>query len=86
MKAFPKLKDNQVATMRTEASTGHMFDIEFNLAIDNKQEVFSICESFEEALCQINLLLAKRNDMEYVIYGINETVLKYINPYDPKEN
>jgi hypothetical protein len=84
MQAFPELKDNQVAVMRAEASTGHIVDIEFNLAINDEQEVFTIYESFEEAMYQINLMLASRNDMEYLIYGTNENVLKYINPYDEK--
>jgi hypothetical protein len=80
MEIFPMLKENQVAVMRALISTGHIVDEKFNVAVNDSQKVFTIYESFDDALSNVHLMLATRNDIEYVIYGDNEKLLKYCSP------
>ncbi len=78
MKEFPKLKENQTAILRAEISTGHVLDESFNIVVDNKQNVYTVFESVEEAINFSNKLLDEKPDIEIVIYGSEKQVLHFL--------
>jgi hypothetical protein len=80
MKKFPLLNKNQVVLVRAEVKSGHVLDEDFNLKLNDDQQVYTIFNSLTEALDMVALLLLKRNDIEYIIYGEDGEVLKYIDP------
>lgn len=79
MKAFPKLKAEQVAILRAETSTGHVLDENFELATNDEQEVYTVCESLHDAVNLVTTIMKERADIECVIYGSNKHVLKYLS-------
>ncbi len=79
MKEFPKLKKNQVVILRAEKSTGHVLDEQLEIVINDKQNVYTVFETEEEALNFSQTLLKQSQGIEIVIYGSEEQVLHFIN-------
>ncbi len=80
MKPFPILIEQEVVIVCSEASTGIVLNRDFSYALNDEQEVFTICKSFEDALSLANLIMKERENVECVIQGRNQEVLKYLNP------
>jgi hypothetical protein len=78
MRQFPDLNDDQVAIMRADSLTGHVLDESFLLAVDDCQTVYTIADSLEDAIGIVDDLKAKNANVEFVIYGKDEVVLKFI--------
>jgi hypothetical protein len=76
---FPILQENQVAVIHAEKATGHVLDLEYNLyRKDKPKSVYSIFESMQLAEQYIERIKAQRNDLEFVVYDRNESVLKIL--------
>lgn len=75
MQKFPELKNNQVALLRTDALTGHVLDEQLNVARNDEQHVYTIVNSYYEALAIAKAVMLKEKNIECVIYGKNEEVL-----------
>lgn len=81
MQNFPDIQTHQVAVLAAEVQTGHVVDVNFNIAFDDLQQVYLVYESLNEAIENINVYLKSRKDIEFVIYDSNQNVIKFINSY-----
>ena len=75
MQKFPELKNNQVALLRANSQSGHVVDEMLNLATNDEQAVYTIFNSYYEALENAKSIISKENSTECVIYGKNKEVL-----------
>ncbi len=80
MEKFPELKNNQVALLRANSLTGHVLDEILNLAVKDEQKVYTVFNSYHEALEAAKSITINDEDMECVVYGKDHEVLFYINP------
>lgn len=78
MQEFPKLQINQVALMRADKNTGIVIDENFDFALRKDQKVYSVYNSYEEALTYANRISSERINVEIVIYDHNKEVIKFI--------
>jgi hypothetical protein len=78
MQQFPDLNADQVAIMRADSLTGHVLDENFELAIDDNQIVFTTVGSLEEAMAIVKNMKTERPNIEFVIYGMDKKVLKFV--------
>jgi hypothetical protein len=79
MKKFPNLNDKQVAVVFADANTGHVLDDEFNLAINENQNVYSVFETLEDALISINQAFNININIEAIVYNQQRNVLYCLN-------
>jgi hypothetical protein len=75
MREFPELKNNQVALLRVDAETGSIIDETLNLATNDKQKVYTIFNSYYDALTIAKSIMSKEKNTECTIYGKNQEVL-----------
>ena len=80
MKNFPQLTSQQVALVRADFKTGEILDAAFSPAVNEIQEVYTIFNSQAEAVEYAKSLINDRPDIECVIQGPNEELLKYLTP------
>lgn len=79
MQTFPVLNSNQVALFRAEKKTGIILDEKFQYAINDEQSVYTIFDSFENAMLFAEKILASNGDVEIIIYSQKKDVLYYSN-------
>lgn len=77
MQAFPKLKNDQIALLRAERTTGHVVDINLSLVISEQQEVYSIFENVDLARSYITSFLKTDDRFEYVLYNKDKVVVSF---------
>jgi hypothetical protein len=82
MKEFPQLMNNQVALIRAQFSTGHVLDEKLNLATTDNQVVYTIFDDLSIATEFANKLISANDNIECIVYGKEQIVLKYIKPND----
>lgn len=75
MQKFPELKNNQVVLLRTDPQTGQVVDEMLNLVINDEQPVYTIFNSYYEAMESAKSIMSNENSTECVIYGKNQEVL-----------
>ncbi|HWZ04084.1 MAG TPA: hypothetical protein VNX40_10785 [Mucilaginibacter sp.] len=75
MQKFPELKNNQVALLRADALTGHVLDEQLKVVRNDEQHVYTVVNSYYEALGIAKAAMLKEMNIEYVIYGKNKEVL-----------
>jgi hypothetical protein len=80
MQQFPTLKDNEITLIRVEYSTGNVLDEHFKLAIRDDQPVYTIFENLEIAIMAAQKIILENSNIECVIYGKDNELLKYITP------
>jgi len=80
MENFPKLEGIQVAVIRAEVATGHMYDIDFNLVISDQQEIYSIFDSKEDAIDYIKNFIESNRKFEFTIFDKGGDLIKMITP------
>lgn len=80
MEQFPILNDNQVAILRADVNTGHIVDESYQLMLSDKQIAYTIFENYETALDFIKKELKTNNNIEFIIYGRDKVLIKYIRP------
>lgn len=80
MQQFPALKDNEVALMRAQFSTGQVLDENYNLAINDHQSVYSIFTNLDEAIIAAQKIIEENRNIECVIYGAENDFVKYVSP------
>jgi hypothetical protein len=81
MQKFPELKNSQVALLRTNSQTGLVLDEMLNLVTNDEQKVYTIFNSYYEALESAKSIMSKEeNNIECVIYGKNQEVLFTLTP------
>jgi hypothetical protein len=80
MQQFPALKDNEVALMRAQFSTGHILDENINLAINDDQPVYTIFKNLDEAIIAAQKIIEENSSIECVIYGKENAFIKYVSP------
>jgi len=78
MQSFPILKDEQVALMRADIFKGCVLDELFLVARDDKQIVYTIINSFDEAIKIANQIIKEHTDVECVIYDRSQKVLSFL--------
>jgi hypothetical protein len=64
--------------MTADSLTGHVLDEGFNLVINDSQKVYTIVESLDKALLLIESWRKERNNIEFVIYGADKKVIKFV--------
>lgn len=77
---FPTLSEKQVALVRAEFNTGIVLDEMFSYAITKEQKVYSVFDSLEEASHFAQKILSEKNDVEIIIYDLEEKLLSYLKP------
>ena len=78
MNRFTELKDNEVALLRAEHSTGIVLDEMFNRAVKDNQNVYTVFKSEKEAVAAARKMLLDKDNIEIVIYGSKEECLHYL--------
>ena len=81
MKPFPILNENEVVIVCVDTYTGKVLNDEFKYAINDEQEVYKICESFDEAVELAKSIMKERKNVECVIHGNDKQVLKHLSPF-----
>lgn len=76
--AFPELNKNQVALIRAERNTGIVLDHNLQWAEDAAQKVYTVFESLDDAINAAQNIQQEHPQVEIVIYGQEEQVLKYL--------
>jgi hypothetical protein len=64
--------------MTADSLTDHVLDEGFNLVINDSQKVYTIVESLDKALLLIESWRKERNNIEFVIYGADKKVIKFV--------
>lgn len=83
MEKFPNIQEGQVVLLRAESKTGHVLDELFNVAINETQKVFTIFDSVEDGLVAAKTILKEKGYLvECIVYGENQELIYYLNPYD----
>jgi len=77
---FPRLKDMQVALLRSEFSTGIVLNKDYNKALNDDDEVYTVFDTKEDALSYLKSVLPNKHDTEFVLYDKDQKVLQYIQP------
>jgi hypothetical protein len=80
MQSFPILKEKQVAIMRADTLKGYVLDESFAVANDDKQLVYTIINSFDEALTIANQIIKEHTNVECVIYDKDQKVVSFLRP------
>ncbi len=80
MQKFPKLIDNQVALLRADARTGQVLDEAFKVVAGDEQKVYTVLNSYYEAVRFATAAMEVEKSVEFVIYGKNEETLFYLSP------
>lgn len=68
---FPNISGKQVVLVRSDYNTGHVLDKDFNLHINENQEMYTVFESFESAkeyIDSVKGLNKKYTKVEYTVY------------------
>ncbi len=78
MTNFPTLQENQVALARAQKATGIILDEQFNVHISELNEVYTIFEGMQQAIAYVDSVKGTRNDVEFIIYDRNQSVLSFI--------
>lgn len=77
---FPSISVNQVVLLSSAVSNGHVLDENLQLVTNEHQKVYTVFPSKEEAEIAANKIISERDDVEFVLYGKDKLVLKYIQP------
>jgi len=80
MEDFPKLSGSQVAILRAESSTGHVYDIEYFLATSTNQKVYAVFDNKEMAFRYIHEIAKLRKGFEYIVYDKDQKVIEVLTP------
>jgi hypothetical protein len=82
MNAFPEIIENQVVLMRADVNTGVILDEDLNIAkADSSQIVYTVLNSYDRAVNLAEAIMKENINVEFVIYGPNQEMLKHISPY-----
>ena len=79
MEEFLDLKKNEVALLRAEKKTGIVLDEDLLYATRNDQKVYTIFDSFDEAMIFAKRIISCSEEIEVVIYSCEEEVVYYSN-------
>lgn len=80
MENFPILKDNEVAIVQCDYSTGIVLDKNFNKVLGEQVNTYIVFSTKEKAIKYIQTVMAQRNDIEFVLYDKNESLPEYYHP------
>ena len=75
MQKFPELKNNQVALLRADTRTGIVVDEMLSPVINDEQIVYTILDSYYEALKIAESIIENEDNVDCLIYGKNQDVL-----------
>ncbi|WP_078673150.1 hypothetical protein [Chitinophaga eiseniae] len=78
MENFPFLQGGQVALLRARVETGNVLDENHELAIDDRQKVYTIFGDVKTALLAAQNIIKGDKSIECVIYDKERAVLHYI--------
>jgi len=78
MQTFPKIKNNEVVLMRVDAYTGHIFDEQLKLCINDSQIVYTIFPDINEAKIFLNRNVELHRNIDLTIYDVNENIIEFI--------
>ncbi len=82
MEKFPKILKGQAVLLRADTYTGHVLDESYNVARNENQKVYTVFDSFEEALrFAQGISIEKKDLIDCTIYDFNQDVLYYFNPF-----
>lgn len=76
---FPKLKGLQVALSCADYNTGHVLDVNLELAISPMQRVFTIFNHVVEAKEKAIAIVKSNKNIECYIHGANAVLISYID-------
>lgn len=78
MENFPPLQGDQVALLRAKVETGNLLDENYELVLNNFQNVYTIFEDVKTALLAAQEIIEGNKSIECVIYDKQRVVLHYI--------
>ncbi len=78
MITFPEISDNQVVLLRVRSSTGVVLDKDFNISINDQQEVYTIFESLNIAKEYIEDSKTKIKDIDFTVFDKDHSIVFYI--------
>jgi len=76
MQSFPNIIDKEVVLMLADRNTGVVLDDKYEFCISNLQKVYTVFNTFEDALAFIRKIKKEKSNIEFVIYGKDKKVLK----------
>ena len=79
MKEFPVIENGQVVLLISDYYTGHVLDVELNLAVNDDQEVYSIFKALGDAEKYALELIRQGPRFECTLYDSKKTVLKRLD-------
>lgn len=80
MEKFPKIKAGQVALLRANTQYGHVLDEAFDIDNNDKQKVYTIFDSPDEALAYANKFILESSEYEFTIFDHNNELLQFSSP------
>jgi hypothetical protein len=77
---FPIINDNRVVMLRNDLYTGHIVDVNMDLAINEEQEVWTIYDLIDAAIGDALLIVEKYDHIECSIFDKDRNLLRFIRP------
>lgn len=75
---FPKIDNTKVVVIRADYNTGKVLDIDFKRVSSESKEIYTVFDSFNEAVSYCESMLKKKDKVEFVIYDNFQKVLRHI--------
>ncbi len=77
---FPVLKENQFALLRNDLYTGVVKDVNIIDATKLNQEVYTVYESFQDAVERAEKIVIEYDFIECFIFDATKKIIKHIQP------
>jgi hypothetical protein len=81
MENFPIINELQVVLVRACALTGHVMNEEFEKINGLKQKMYTVFDSYDDALLYIQQEILHRRNIEAGIYDCRQKQIHYYNPF-----
>lgn len=79
LEKFPTMGLKEVALVRAERSTGIVLDEACNYAVYPGQKIYTVFDNLDKGLKYARQIIEERNNIECVLYGIDQNVLHCLN-------
>lgn len=79
LEKFPVMGLKEVALVRAELNSGIVLDEACNYAVFPDQKVYTVFDNLDKGLKYARQVIEERNNIECVLYGIDQSVLHCLN-------
>ena len=77
---FPIISENQVALLRDDLYTGHVMDKDIKIAINDKQETWTVFDEISQAMEEANRIVTEYDFIECFIFDKDKNLIEHITP------